>query len=438
MKIKPNFQLYILPLVLFTCFTLSCGKKHTVVPENNEKSVTAGKVTNLVSYPGKNRIKLSWKLSANADVQKIQLNWGIENKEAKEVLPAKGENQMEVVLDGLPEGEYTFSVAAIDAKGSRSEVSTVKGNVYGSKYEAGLVDRAVNEVIFNDVAKTLTINWGSIGPEMSGMELSYTDAANSLQTVSVSRFSDQTILSNFKPGSTFEYRTIFQLPGGIDDFYTAFKTVEVDQVVPYLGADWVLYTPVKKIHMDNEEGLQTYSWTNYKSVCSPVICAEYSYNSSNLTETFQILNSKSNRSEIRVEDNYATGSRQFSGYVKFDAPLNDESLMQIFGSTSENATQLMIRGFSENGGTLKISTSYVLATGIYNKEIHINVIHLQEDAGNRMIVYIDGEKKFEKVDGENATNYFKYGCYGTMKTGKAIVQWRDVKFYKNGKEPAGK
>lgn len=211
--------------------------------------------------------------------------------------------------------------------------------------------------------------------------------------------------------------------------------VGVDQSTEFLGTDWALYTPVKKIHLDDDVGLKTYAWTSYKSACSPVICSDYSYDSNTLTETFQILTTKSNRSEIRIEDNYSTGSRQFSGYLKFDAPLNDESLMQIFGSTSDNATQLMIRGFSENGGTLKISNSFVIATGVYNKEVHINVIHLQEDAGSKMVVYVDGQKKFEKVDGENATNYMKYGCYGTMKTGKAIVQWRDVKLYKGGTAP---
>lgn len=211
--------------------------------------------------------------------------------------------------------------------------------------------------------------------------------------------------------------------------------VDVNEPTDFLGEGWALYTAVKKIHLDDDVGLKTYAWTSYKSACSPVICSDYSYDSNTLTETFQILTTKSNRSEIRIEDNYSTGSRQFSGYLKFDAPLNDESLMQIFGSTSENATQLMIRGFSENGGTLKISNSFVLATGVYNKEVHINVIHLQEDAGSKMIVYIDGEKKFEKTDGESATNYMKYGCYGTMKTGKAIVQWRDVKLYKSGTAP---
>ncbi len=211
--------------------------------------------------------------------------------------------------------------------------------------------------------------------------------------------------------------------------------VEINEATDDLGNGWTLYTPVKKIHLDDDVGLKTFAWTSYKSACSPVICSDYSYDSSTLTETFQILTTKSNRSEIRIEDNYSTGSRQFSGYVKFDAPLNDESLMQIFGSTSQNATQLMIRGFAENGGTLKISNSFVLATGVYNKEVHINVIHLQEDAGNKIIVYIDGVKKFEKADTEDATNYMKYGCYGTMKTGKAVVQWRDVRLYKNGTAP---
>ncbi|MCX2453799.1 DUF4998 domain-containing protein [Pedobacter sp. PLR] len=431
MMMKSNYLIYLLLLVV--AFSFSCKKKHVDGVDTSEKPVVVGKATSLISYPGRNRVKLSWKIPGNSELQKFKISWGSTDKESKEMPLTKGIDSTEIILNELLEGDYTFSVVAIDIKGNVSEKTTVSGHAYGDKYEAGLVHREIKDAVFNEARKTVLISWNGIGSELTGMDFKYNDAANVLQTVS--SLSGNATLANFKLGNTFEYRSVYQPAGSIDAFYTAYKSASVIQPNSFLGADWALYTPVKKIHLDNEAGLQTYSWTSYKSACTPVICADYSYDSNTLTETFQILNTKSNRSEIRVEDNYSTGSRQFSGYLKFDAPLNDESLVQIFGSTSENATQLMIRGFSENGGTLKISNSFVLATGVHNKEVHINVIHLQGDAGDKMIVYIDGEKKFEKIDAENATNYMKYGCYGTMKTGKAIVQWRDVKFYKNGKAP---
>lgn len=200
-----------------------------------------------------------------------------------------------------------------------------------------------------------------------------------------------------------------------------------------LGSGWVQYSPTKKIHLDNEDGLQIYNWTSSKSVCSPV-CADYSYASSTETETFRLLDNRTNRSEIRLQNDYSTGSRQFEGYVTFYAPLNDESLMQIFGSTS-GATQLMIRGYAASGGSIR-GAGQTLATNVYGKDVRVNVIHLQENAGNKIIIYINGVKKAEMADNESVSNYHKYGNYGTLTTDEAVVKWRRVRNYKDGRAPS--
>ena len=204
--------------------------------------------------------------------------------------------------------------------------------------------------------------------------------------------------------------------------------------IAQLGSGWVQYSPTKKIHLDDEAGLQTFTWTSYKSVCSP-ICADYRYESATETETFRILDSRSNRSEIRLQNEYSTGSRQFEGYVTIYAPLDDESLMQIFGSTS-GATQMMIRGYAANGGSLT-GAGATLATGIYGVELRVNVIHLQEDRGNKIQIYINGVKKAEIADNEAVTNYHKYGNYGTMRTDEAVVRWRRTRFFRDGSAPTG-
>lgn len=201
-------------------------------------------------------------------------------------------------------------------------------------------------------------------------------------------------------------------------------------IMSALGSGWVEYSPTKKIHLDNADGLQIFDWTTYKSVGSP-ICADYNY--SNGVETFRIVNNNSNRSEIRLQNDYSQGSRQFDGYVTFSSPLNDESLMQIFGSTS-GATELMIRGYAADGGSIK-GAGQTLATNIYGKEVHINVIHLQEDKGNRIKIYVNGVKKADIADNEAVTNYMKYGNYGTLTTGTATVKWRNVKVYRDGTAP---
>ena len=104
--------------------------------------------------------------------------------------------------------------------------------------------------------------------------------------------------------------------------------------------------------------------------------------------------------------------------------------MQIFGSTS-GATQLMLRGYRDNGGELR-NGSAVLATGAYGVERRVNVIHRQ---GQDFRIYINGSLKNTTADNESVTNYHKYGVYGTLKTGAVTVKWRGARFYKDGLPP---
>ena len=200
-----------------------------------------------------------------------------------------------------------------------------------------------------------------------------------------------------------------------------------------LGSGWTETSFTRKIHLDNEAGLQTFNWTTYQSVCSP-ICADYRYDSGTDTHTFRLLDNRTNRSEIRLQNEYSTGRKQFEGYVTFSSPLDDESLMQVFGSTS-GATQMMIRGYAESGGTLRtVGGGGTLATGVYGQENRINVIHVQ---GSAIHVYVNGSKKAQITDGESVNNYWKYGCYGTLRTPAVTVKWRRVRTYTDGNLPGG-
>jgi hypothetical protein len=175
----------------------------------------------------------------------------------------------------------------------------------------------------------------------------------------------------------------------------------------------------------------------------------YVYAPSTLTHTHTLYKFPGNRSEIRVQDNYSTGTRQFEGYVKINDKMFGSAVFQLFGSTS-GATQMQIRGDSRvDGGRLYInydsskphsSSSNVIATGINNVEVRINVIHLQESSGNRVYIYVNGVEKFWFEDGEapSGGNYMKYGCYGreddaaTNGITNTIVKWRAVKLWKDG------
>jgi len=189
------------------------------------------------------------------------------------------------------------------------------------------------------------------------------------------------------------------------------------------------------ISIDGSDGLHTLSWASYVSVDSPV-SADYKYDSSTDTETFRIVDTRSNRSEVRLVNEYSTGRRQFQGYVTFSSPLNDECLMQIFGSSS-GATLCMTRGYSASGGSITVTGtggsswgSHTIVTGCYGVEKRINVIHSQD---NYVQWYVNGSLKCQQEDTETGiTNYHKYGCYGSLTTGTVTVKWRAARFYQDG------
>src|SRR4051812_30488576 len=60
-----------------------------------------------------------------------------------------------------------------------------------------------------------------------------------------------------------------------------------------LGSHWTSTSFTKKIHLDDDSGLQTFNWTSQKSVCTPA-CADYSYDSATDTETFRLLDDRTN------------------------------------------------------------------------------------------------------------------------------------------------
>src|SRR5690348_12294518 len=129
-----------------------------------------------------------------------------------------------------------------------------------------------------------------------------------------------------------------------------------------LGPNWTEYKPDRKIHLAEDDpatppkatttlpwpphpshrnpppppplaedapatrhqAITTFPWSPHASVGKPTPHATYDYDAKTDTETFRLLDPHTARAEIRLFNEYATGSRQFEGYVTFDAPLNDE------------------------------------------------------------------------------------------------------------------
>jgi hypothetical protein len=206
-----------------------------------------------------------------------------------------------------------------------------------------------------------------------------------------------------------------------------------------IGSGWIpeTFKSPQKIHLQEGKNLKTYKWADTATLGTPPL-ASYAYDKATLTHTFTNHTLPGGRSEIRLMNEYRTGSRQFEAYVTFNENVNGESLFQLWGST-DGATLMQIRGQKLNGGC--ISVNWIggqprLLNNLYNKEFKLNVIHLQNDVGNKVLVYVNNEKIYEFPDNEDVDVYMKYGVYGDLKDrNNASTKFRDVKVWRDGVAP---
>jgi hypothetical protein len=190
-----------------------------------------------------------------------------------------------------------------------------------------------------------------------------------------------------------------------------------------MGSGWTEHHPSWNLQIQSSGTI-----TSYPSSTNSASGPGGSYSRSGGVQTFKLVNNGSNRVEVRVQDTYRTGQRQFEGELKVTPGTDDESAMQIFGNDGDGATTLMIRSYSKNGGTLR-GGGKDLISNIYGKWVRINVTHNATATGGSYSIYINGEL-VHTSNGPKGDHYFKYGVYGTLQTTGAQHQWRNVHFYR--------
>ncbi|GLJ48411.1 hypothetical protein SUGI_1021820 [Cryptomeria japonica] len=96
------------------------------------------------------------------------------------------------------------------------------------------------------------------------------------------------------------------------------------------------------------------------------------------------------RTEIQITGyDYTTGVRQFEGDFYVPRGTSGTCIMQVFGAPGMvHATALQLRVYD---GQLKHYKDDVVASDVYDRWIHLNVIHDADE--EKVNVFIDGEEK---------------------------------------------
>jgi hypothetical protein len=222
MKQKVNF-IY----VILACWVLggmsACTKMDDYKKYTNGKEISyTGKIDSLKLHSGNNRLVLSWYLVADPKITGITIYWNDHRDSV--VIPVKrstGIDTMEYLFKALPEDTYNFQVFTWNNEGNRSVPVYITGKVYGNRYSNSLLNRGMNSAERKADGNTV-IEWGPVEETVIGMELTYTTTTGELRKVISPRTATQSILENYKSGSTYQFRTLFRPDSlSIDTFYAA-------------------------------------------------------------------------------------------------------------------------------------------------------------------------------------------------------------------------
>ncbi|QJB33052.1 DUF4998 domain-containing protein [Chitinophaga oryzae] len=189
-----------------------------------EEIAYTGRVDSLKVLPGDGRLELTWLLISDPKITGVTIYYN--SKKDSVVMPVKrsqGVDSMYHLFSSMPEGTYSFEVYTWNNAGSRSVPAYITGRSYGSIYKNSLLNRALTDAVITD--SNAVLSWGLAEETVTGMEVTYTNNAGATITVKEPRTAASTTLTDYKPGSSFSYRTLFR-PDTlcIDTFYTTAVT----------------------------------------------------------------------------------------------------------------------------------------------------------------------------------------------------------------------
>ena len=215
-------------LVSLILAIMACKKKDTEFRDffGGKELVYPGVGAKVVFRPGNLRVQLSWNPSPDQNVSKYMVFWN--NRSDSLTVKATSHNPsdtVKVVIGGLREYVYSFTIFSYDAKGNRSvplEVNNVK--VYGPIYQSGMINRTYNvSSPFNiDDRGVLTLNFNTPDTIIVATDVRYTNQANQVVEKKLLGDIGNLVLTDYKRGTPIDYRSAY-IPArnALDTFYVA-------------------------------------------------------------------------------------------------------------------------------------------------------------------------------------------------------------------------
>jgi len=187
-----------------------------------------GRVDSVYTYPGHNRMKLSWKKSTDPSVRYTMLYWSYQGIIDSLKIPVEQHTVVDTAsatIDNLEEGDYVFNLRNLDDNGNRSLNVEKTGKVYGASYLSYIIPTTLLSAVYSD--NQLQFRWQLNGdPTSLGTEIRYTSNSGVPSVYFVEPEMLEVAIADVDFNEPIRYTTLYKPDTlAIDTFYTPLQDV---------------------------------------------------------------------------------------------------------------------------------------------------------------------------------------------------------------------
>jgi hypothetical protein len=149
------------------------------------------------------------------NVKTVKVFWN--NDKDSLVVPASfhtGKDSVDIVVPGLEERAYTFTVYMADDFGNRSISVSGSCTVVGDVFFSALPTRKIDLIRYTPPTRSVIIHWGS-AVDADYSEVDYVDDSGETRTLQVPNSEMTTTIPGVKPQLIMNYRCAFKLATGV-------------------------------------------------------------------------------------------------------------------------------------------------------------------------------------------------------------------------------
>jgi len=218
-----NFRIPCLVMLLALLF--GCTKKDKDYQDFTKggEIVYPGVLSNTDFRPGNLRTKLQWSPSPDPNIKNYLIFWN--NGQDSMAVPATSHNPADtltVVISGLKEYVYSFTLYSVYEKGNRSVPRAINNvRVYGPVYQGGLLNRGYNANNPYQVNADGTVSLHFNKPDTINIstDIRYTDTLGVVRDTLLLPGNNTLVLKDYKSATTVKYQSSYiPVQGSIDTF----------------------------------------------------------------------------------------------------------------------------------------------------------------------------------------------------------------------------